>query len=186
MTALPCRPTHPERRTAAARTCARRCAAGIPQPEDLAPIGAGRRQSIAAALDGAGSRRAPPHVHYLSNGRYSLLITASGGGFSRWQDLDSDPLARRYHPGRLGHVDLRAGPGQRQRCGRPPTSRSAPALCQQTSASMRTRQSSAARDRGDRADDGDRRCRRMMTSRFAASRCTIEAAPAPAGPDQLR
>ncbi len=29
-----------------------------------------------------------PHVHYLSNGHYSLLITASGGGVSRWGDLD--------------------------------------------------------------------------------------------------
>jgi cyclic beta-1,2-glucan synthetase len=29
-----------------------------------------------------------PHVHYLSNGHYSLLITASGGGVSRWDDLD--------------------------------------------------------------------------------------------------
>ena len=29
-----------------------------------------------------------PHVHYLSNGRYSVLISASGGGFSRWGDVD--------------------------------------------------------------------------------------------------
>jgi cyclic beta-1,2-glucan synthetase len=29
-----------------------------------------------------------PHVHYLSNGRYSLMITSSGAGFSRWQDID--------------------------------------------------------------------------------------------------
>ena len=29
-----------------------------------------------------------PLVHYLSNGRYGVLITASGAGLSRWGDLD--------------------------------------------------------------------------------------------------
>lgn len=29
-----------------------------------------------------------PQVHYLSNGRYSLLITSAGSGFSRWQEVD--------------------------------------------------------------------------------------------------
>jgi cyclic beta-1,2-glucan synthetase len=29
-----------------------------------------------------------PQIHCLSNGRYSLLITASGSGFSRWQEVD--------------------------------------------------------------------------------------------------
>ncbi len=29
-----------------------------------------------------------PQVHFLSNGRYGLLITNSGGGFSVWQDVD--------------------------------------------------------------------------------------------------
>jgi cyclic beta-1,2-glucan synthetase len=29
-----------------------------------------------------------PHVHFLSNGRYSLMITSSGAGFSRWEDID--------------------------------------------------------------------------------------------------
>lgn len=31
---------------------------------------------------------AQPRVHALSNGRYSVLVTASGGGYSRWQDVD--------------------------------------------------------------------------------------------------
>jgi cyclic beta-1,2-glucan synthetase len=30
----------------------------------------------------------PPQVHCLSNGRYTLLITASGSGFSRWNDIE--------------------------------------------------------------------------------------------------
>jgi cyclic beta-1,2-glucan synthetase len=29
-----------------------------------------------------------PRVHYLSNGRYSVLITAAGGGYSAWEDID--------------------------------------------------------------------------------------------------
>ncbi|MEW6401113.1 MAG: glucoamylase family protein [Chloroflexota bacterium] len=29
-----------------------------------------------------------PHVHFLSNGNYSLLITAAGGGYSRWRETD--------------------------------------------------------------------------------------------------
>ncbi len=29
-----------------------------------------------------------PRVHYLSNGHYSLLITAAGGGYSAWEDID--------------------------------------------------------------------------------------------------
>ena len=29
-----------------------------------------------------------PHVHLLSNGKYSSILTNSGGGFSRWQDVD--------------------------------------------------------------------------------------------------
>ncbi len=29
-----------------------------------------------------------PQVHYLSNGRYGVLLTSAGGGFSRWQETD--------------------------------------------------------------------------------------------------
>ena len=29
-----------------------------------------------------------PRVHYLSNGRFSTLITAAGGGYSAWEDID--------------------------------------------------------------------------------------------------
>ena len=29
-----------------------------------------------------------PQIHYLSNGRYGLLITNAGGGYSRWQETD--------------------------------------------------------------------------------------------------
>ena len=29
-----------------------------------------------------------PRAHYLSNGHYSILITAAGGGYSAWEDID--------------------------------------------------------------------------------------------------
>ena len=31
--------------------------------------------------------RATPEVHLLSNGRYHVVISNAGGGYSRWQDL---------------------------------------------------------------------------------------------------
>lgn len=31
---------------------------------------------------------AAPHISLLSNGKYSLMVTNSGGGYSRWQELD--------------------------------------------------------------------------------------------------
>jgi cyclic beta-1,2-glucan synthetase len=32
-------------------------------------------------------RAAAPHTHLLSNGNYSVMLTAAGSGFSRWRDL---------------------------------------------------------------------------------------------------
>src|SRR5690606_32703548 len=29
----------------------------------------------------------PPHTHLLSNGRYSVMLTAAGAGYSRWRDM---------------------------------------------------------------------------------------------------
>jgi cyclic beta-1,2-glucan synthetase len=34
------------------------------------------------------SRPPQPRIHYLSNGRYSLMITSTGAGFSKWQDIN--------------------------------------------------------------------------------------------------
>jgi cyclic beta-1,2-glucan synthetase len=33
-------------------------------------------------------RSPAPQVHFLSNGRYGVLITSAGAGYSRWQDVD--------------------------------------------------------------------------------------------------
>lgn len=50
----------------------------------------GRVSSSRVALDPWHvSPAAPyPHIHCLSNGKYSLLISASGSGFSRWMDVE--------------------------------------------------------------------------------------------------
>ena len=52
------------------------------------PPGAPPHRSIALPWAVPAEGAPTPHVHYLSNGHYSVLITASGGGVSRWGDLD--------------------------------------------------------------------------------------------------
>ncbi len=59
-----------------------------PQPGDLAPTRRSLPPVITLPWSVPATGAAAPHVHYLSNGRYSLLITASGGGVSRWGDVD--------------------------------------------------------------------------------------------------
>ena len=59
------------------------------QPEDLRatrqdPV----RQQVSASPWSASAQSPAPQVHFLSNGRYSVLITSAGAGFSSWQDLD--------------------------------------------------------------------------------------------------
>ncbi len=59
----------------------------FPQPGDLAPT----RRSLPPVISTpweAPTGAPTPQVHYLSNGRYSMLISATGGGFSRWGDFD--------------------------------------------------------------------------------------------------
>ena len=36
-----------------------------------------------------------PEVHLLSNGRYHVMITNAGGGYSRWKDYRGNALAGR-------------------------------------------------------------------------------------------
>ncbi|MCL4393717.1 MAG: hypothetical protein M1482_02705 [Chloroflexi bacterium] len=60
-----------------------------PQPRDAR---AGRRERVTHPILAA-SWRVPvqspaPRVHFLSNGRYGVLITSAGAGYSSWQDVD--------------------------------------------------------------------------------------------------
>ncbi len=59
----------------------------FPQPGDFAPTRRSLPPVISAPWD-VPAGAAMPYVHYLSNGRYGVLISASGGGFSRWGDVD--------------------------------------------------------------------------------------------------
>ena len=50
-----------------------------------------------------GGRRLPPRTlrrsptHLLSNGRYAVMLTAAGSGYSRWRGSGRDALARGCH-----------------------------------------------------------------------------------------
>jgi cyclic beta-1,2-glucan synthetase len=61
----------------------------VVQPEDMRatrqdPV----RQQISASPWSVPAQSPAPQVHFLSNGRYGVLITSAGAGYSRWQDLD--------------------------------------------------------------------------------------------------
>lgn len=60
----------------------------FPQPGDLAPTRRSAPPAIALPWLVQAEGAATPQIHYLSNGRYSVLITSTGGGVSRWGDLD--------------------------------------------------------------------------------------------------
>ncbi|MFO7632442.1 MAG: glucoamylase family protein, partial [Caldilinea sp.] len=60
----------------------------FPQVGDLAPALRALPPVIALPWSAPATGTPAPHVHILSNGQYSVLITASGGGVSRWGDLD--------------------------------------------------------------------------------------------------
>jgi cyclic beta-1,2-glucan synthetase len=55
----------------------------FPQLGDFVPTRRSLPPVISAPWE-APPGAAAPYVHYLSNGRYSVLVSASGGGFSRW------------------------------------------------------------------------------------------------------
>jgi cyclic beta-1,2-glucan synthetase len=59
----------------------------IPHPEEVHAV---RRAEPLVALSpwSAPVDAAMPHMHVLSNGRYSVFVTGAGGGYSRWQDVD--------------------------------------------------------------------------------------------------
>jgi len=61
----------------------------VVQPEDMRatrqdPV----RQQISASPWSVSAQPPAPSVHFLSNGRYGVLITSAGAGYSTWQDLD--------------------------------------------------------------------------------------------------
>ena len=47
-----------------------------------------------------------PEVHLLSNGRYHVMVTNAGGGYSRWKDLAITRWREDTYLRQLGHVLL--------------------------------------------------------------------------------
>ena len=56
---------------------------------------------------------AMPAVQLLSNGRYHVMVTNAGGGYSRWKDLAVTRWREDAHARPVGHVLLPARRGQR-------------------------------------------------------------------------
>jgi cyclic beta-1,2-glucan synthetase len=62
-------------------------AVGHPRAEEVkaSPTRAAASSSAVRHLAGPGS--GPPVTHLLSNGRYAVMLTAAGAGYSRWRDI---------------------------------------------------------------------------------------------------
>ena len=97
------------------RAAARRGGAGGAARARARPAGA-------APLRLAARRRSRAR-HLLSNGRYAVMVTAAGSGYSRWRDLAVTRWREDVDARRLGQLRLPARRRQRRRSGRPATSR---------------------------------------------------------------
>ena len=108
-----------------------------------------------------------PATHFLSNGRYSVMVTNGGGGYSRWNGRRGHALPRGRHARLLGHVLLRAR--HRDRRGLLGAAQPAPAPARRLPrrSSRPTRRSSAAPTATSRRTSRSR-SRPKTTSRSAA------------------
>ena len=82
----------PEFRSAALLLQERIPAAGIRLPVERAVAESSQRGSAGTSGEAitrsfTGADTPIPEVHLLSNGRYHVMVTNAGGGYSRWQDL---------------------------------------------------------------------------------------------------
>ena len=118
---------------------------------------------------------ATPQAHLLSNGRYAVMVTAAGSGYSRWRDLGvtrwREDVTRDDTGSYIFLRDVESGRGLVRRlpalrrgarhATRSPSPRIAPSSCARTRASRRLSKSSS---------------RRRTTPRCATSRSRIPAA----------
>ncbi|HEY42606.1 MAG TPA: cellobiose phosphorylase [Anaerolineae bacterium] len=65
----------------------RRVSVEYPHPQEVRPIHPAESLVVISPWQ-VPVDRSLPYVNYLSNGRYCVFITSSGGGFSRWQGID--------------------------------------------------------------------------------------------------
>ena len=104
----------PEFRSAALLLQERIPAAGIRLPVERAVAESSQRGSAGTSGEAitrsfTGADTPIPEVHLLSNGRYHVMVTNAGGGYSRWQDLALTALAGRCHARQLGNLLLCEG-----------------------------------------------------------------------------
>ena len=59
----------------------------FPHVANTSEFPAGTEESRASARVFTGTDTPTPEVHLLSNGRYHVMVTNAGGGYSRWKDL---------------------------------------------------------------------------------------------------
>ena len=90
-----------------------------------------------------------PEVQLLSNGRYHVMVTNAGGGYSRWKDLAVTRWREDAHARQLGHVLL---PARRRRAATFWSAAHQPTLRARRAA---TRRSSPRRRAEFRRRDGD-------------------------------
>ena len=64
-----------------------------------------------------------PEVQLLSNGRYHVMVTNAGGGYSRWKDLAVTRWREDTHPRQLGQRSATCATSTAASSGRPRTSR---------------------------------------------------------------
>ena len=67
-----------------------------------------------------------PRTHLLSNGRYAVMVTAAGSGYSRWGDIAVTRWREDVDPGLRGAATCSCATCRPARSGRPVTSRAAP------------------------------------------------------------
>ena len=85
-----------------------------------------------------------PRTHLLSNGRYAVMVTAAGSGYSRWRDLAVTRWREDVDARLVGQLPLPARHATAARSGRPATSRAAPRPTATRSPTPRTTPSSPA------------------------------------------
>ena len=86
--ALSCRADRPGHRALLQERTPRDVAVARPRADEVQAVAA-RARVRAADRCVASARRttAIPRTHLLSNGRYAVMVTAAGSGYSRWRDL---------------------------------------------------------------------------------------------------
>src|SRR5690606_4607369 len=65
----------------------RNVAISHPRAEDVKVAPASVEMEIPACRRITETTAGPPVTHLLSNGRYSVMVTAAGAGYSRWRDI---------------------------------------------------------------------------------------------------